>query len=84
MDPNATLTAVLDGDSDARRDLNGWLERGGFAPRVQSHPATDAWAAGDRYGAVVKVDTRYVHVRMDRSGRVRRFPFDLVTIVEGR
>ena len=40
--------------------------------RVQMHPATDGWMSGDRYGVVVKVTARYVHVRMDRSGRVRR------------
>lgn len=38
--------------------------------RVQLHPATDAWMQGDKYGEVVKVGTKYVHVRMDRSGRV--------------
>lgn len=41
--------------------------------RVESHPGTNAWIFGDRYGTVVKVGTKYVHVKMDRSGRVLRF-----------
>ncbi len=40
--------------------------------RVELHPATDAWMLGDRFGTVVRVGRRLVHVRMDRSGRVRR------------
>jgi hypothetical protein len=38
--------------------------------RVELHPATDAWMQGDRYGAVVAVGRKLVHVRMDRSGRL--------------
>ena len=41
--------------------------------RIQTHPATDAWMRGDRYGTVTKVGRTYVHVRMDRSGRTLRF-----------
>lgn len=41
--------------------------------RVQLHPASDAWMAGDRYGEVIKVGRSIVHVKMDRSGRVRWF-----------
>lgn len=40
---------------------------------VEAHPATDAWMMGDRYGTVVKVGRVWVHVRMTRSGKVRRF-----------
>lgn len=40
--------------------------------RVELHPATDAWIAGDRYGDVVKVGQKLVHVKMDRSGRTRQ------------
>jgi hypothetical protein len=40
--------------------------------KVQSHPATDAWMQGDRFGEVVKVGRKYVHVKMD-SGKIRRF-----------
>jgi hypothetical protein len=41
--------------------------------RVQIHPATDAWMQGDRYGEVIKVGRKYVHVRMDRSRRTLAF-----------
>lgn len=78
MDPNATLALVLDGEKEARNDLNDWLNRGGFGPRVMAHVATDAWMSGDRYGTVTKIGTRYVHVLMDTSGRTRRFAFDNV------
>ena len=40
--------------------------------RVELHPATDAWMMGDRYGEVVKITRQYVHVKMDRSGKIRR------------
>jgi hypothetical protein len=40
--------------------------------RVALHPATDAFMQGDVYGAVVAIGRKYVSVRCDRSGRVRR------------
>jgi hypothetical protein len=40
--------------------------------RVELHPATDAWMQGDRYGQVVLLGRRYVHIKMERSGRVLR------------
>lgn len=40
--------------------------------RVELHPATDAWMFGDRYGEVVKVGRKLVHVKMDRSGKTRK------------
>lgn len=40
--------------------------------RVQLHPATDAWMMGDRFGTVVKIGRKLVHVLMVRSGKVRR------------
>lgn len=46
--------------------------------RVQLHPACDAWMAGDRYGTVVKAGRKYVTVQMDRSGKRRRVPYDLL------
>tara|TARA_R110000744_G_C19045732_1_gene527208 strand:+ start:71 stop:268 length:198 start_codon:yes stop_codon:yes gene_type:complete len=49
--------------------------------RVQSHPATDAWMAGDRYGNVTKVGRKYVSVKLDTSGRTKRFPVDLIGLV---
>lgn len=41
--------------------------------RVQTHPATDVWMRGDRYGTVVRVGRKYVHVALDRSERTLRF-----------
>lgn len=40
--------------------------------RVSMHPATDAFMMGDRYGDVVKVGKTKIHVKMDKSGRVRQ------------
>jgi hypothetical protein len=40
---------------------------------VQAHPATDAWISGDRYGTVVKIGRILIHVKMDRSGKIRKF-----------
>jgi hypothetical protein len=40
--------------------------------RVSMHPATDAFMMGDRYGNVVKVGQKLVHVKMDRSGKIRK------------
>jgi hypothetical protein len=41
--------------------------------RVQTQPPSDAWMSGDRFGAIVKVGWKFVHVRMERSGRVLKF-----------
>ncbi|AKU45338.1 hypothetical protein MADRUGA_48 [Mycobacterium phage Madruga] len=41
--------------------------------RVKAHPATDVFMAGDVYGTVVNIGHKYIHVLMDRSGKVRRF-----------
>jgi hypothetical protein len=40
--------------------------------RVQMRPATDAFMMGDRYGNVVKIGQKLVHVKMDRSGKIRK------------
>jgi len=37
--------------------------------RVELHPACDAWMQGDRFGVIVKIGRKYLHVKMDRSGR---------------
>lgn len=47
--------------------------------RVQTHPATDAWMQGDRYGAVVGLGVKYIRVKMDRSGRTLKFCPDNLT-----
>jgi hypothetical protein len=56
--------------------------------RVQAHAETAAWMEGDRYGTVEKVDSAWdheldvlIHVRMDLSGKLRRFhPENLVPL----
>jgi len=40
--------------------------------RVSMHPATDAFMMGDRYGTVIKLGQKLVHVKMDRSGKTRK------------
>ena len=32
---------------------------------VELHPATDAWMRGDRYGIVLSIGRKYIHLRMD-------------------
>ena len=44
--------------------------------RVETHPATNAWIFGDRFGTVVRIGHRWVHVQMDRSCRTKRFSPD--------
>lgn len=41
--------------------------------RVELHPATDRWIRGDRFGTVAKIGRKYVHVKLDRSGRTLPF-----------
>jgi hypothetical protein len=55
------------------RDPNGRAFIISIGSRVQAHPACDCWMAGDRFGTVVKITARLIHVRMDRSGKVRKF-----------
>jgi hypothetical protein len=53
--------------------------------RIETHPATDAWMQGDRFGTVVNIGSKWVEVEMDRSGRKRRFlPADLIPIAQGQ
>lgn len=46
--------------------------------RVQAAPSTDCWMRGDRYGTVTTVGRKYVHAKMDVSGKVRKFTPDLL------
>ena len=47
--------------------------------RVETHPATDRWMMGDRYGTVVHTGRKSVSVKLDRSGHTRHFrPNDLI------
>lgn len=56
--------------------------------RVQLHPATDAWMQGDKFGTVIGYGrkkyyytlndgtsgfVRLIRIKLDKSGRVRRF-----------
>ena len=47
--------------------------------RVQIHPSHDVWMMGDRFGQVEKLGRKYVHVRMDVSGTLRKFSERYVT-----
>jgi hypothetical protein len=49
--------------------------------RVEIPAYTDAWMSGDRYGILVKVTKTKARVKMDRSGRIRKFPRDDVQYV---
>ena len=49
--------------------------------RVELHPRLDDWMRGDRFGAVVKIGRSRVHVKLDRSGRVRLYsPADITPV----
>ena len=41
--------------------------------RVQIRPHHDIWMMGDRYGTIEKVARKYIHVRLDKSGKVWKF-----------
>jgi len=56
----------------ARTELGGWH----VGDRVQLHPGTDRWMMGDRYGDVVRIGMKKVHVKLDRSGKTIGFPPD--------
>lgn len=49
--------------------------------RVEIHPATDAWMMGDRYGEVIKIRGDLAWVKMDRSGKVRKFAVETLTVI---
>lgn len=40
---------------------------------VECAPHFDCWMRGDRFGEVVSIGRFYVHVRMSRSGTMRKF-----------
>lgn len=60
------------------RDPNGKFYILGTGSRVQVHPACDCWMMGDRFGTVTKITTKSIHVKMDRSGKTRKFTADLL------
>lgn len=62
MDPTVTLEMALSGDTQATRDYNAWIQRGGFAARVAIDPATDLFMRGVRYAQVRWVGRKYVTI----------------------
>lgn len=49
--------------------------------RVQLAVWTDTWMRGDRYGEVLRIGSKYVWVKLDRSGRERSFTPDMISEV---
>lgn len=51
--------------------------------RVEIHPMYDRWMRGDRYGEIVKIDSRreYAFVQFDNSSHIRRYPIEDLTEV---
>lgn len=43
--------------------------------RVQTHPATDAWMRGCRFGTVAALGSKYVYVKLDVALPGCRNPF---------
>lgn len=43
--------------------------------RVEIGAHLDDWMRGDRYGTIERVTRQSIHVRLDKSGRLIRFPF---------
>lgn len=41
--------------------------------RVECKPHLDCWMQGERYGRVVRIQEKVVHVRMFKTGRIRIF-----------
>lgn len=39
--------------------------------RVELHPATDLWMRGARYGNVVRIGQKLLHVKLDMLNRAR-------------
>ena len=69
-----------DGDHDViinrrgeRASIIGMRYRPAVGDRVQLRPHTDYWMSGDRFGEVTDAGELSSLVRLDRSGRSRRF-----------
>ena len=41
--------------------------------RVEIHPCTDLWMMGARFGTVIKLGRKFVHVELDKTGRSHKF-----------
>lgn len=46
-----------------------WFSAG---QRIETHPATDTWMRGDRFGTVTAIGRKYVSVKMHVSKRTLR------------
>ena len=53
-------------------DAPGSIEDYRVGDRVELHPGTDAWMMGMRFGNVVKVGRKLIHIKMDVTGRTLR------------
>ena len=77
-DTQCVFCALLE-EGGVMTDKSGygeWTPEAG--KRVELHPRLDAWMLGDRFGEVVEVGRKWVHIKMDRSGKVRKVaPDDL-------
>lgn len=53
--------------------------------RVELHPATDWWMRGARFGKVIAVGRKLVHVKLDLTPRtvINLAPRNIGAIVEG-
>ncbi len=60
MDPNVALAEALAGNSQAVKDYNAWIQRGGFASRVSIDPETDLFMRGVKYAEVRWIGRKYV------------------------
>jgi hypothetical protein len=60
------------------------IESFAVGQRIQTHPATDLWMAGARYGNVTKVGRGLVRVTLDCGKVVALRPSDIVEIIESR
>jgi hypothetical protein len=62
---------------------DGWKGHSELPPfvkgeRVEVHPGTDLWMRGARFGTVEKCGRKFVHVNMDKLGRVVRIHWSLL------
>ncbi len=48
--------------------------------RVKLHAATDEFMQGDRFGVITKVGSKAFTVKLDKSGRSRRFHPDNLSL----
>ena len=49
--------------------------------RIETHPATDRWMMGDRYGTIEKAGRKLYHIRSDVTGKIFRIHPDNVRVL---